>query len=82
VGADSQHLRVQIGVAVARAGDRQCEADHFTSIERAYHLAANLLSYHEHAQGYEFDFGEIPNFPLQGDAGTHIIQGFAFANEG
>src|SRR5438105_14976515 len=63
---------MQISVASTGAGNGKGEADHFLALERSNYLAANLVSHDEHPKRHKLGVGEVPNFLLQRDTGSHV----------
>src|SRR5215470_6913716 len=71
--AHRQHVRMQVDMTGACAGDRESEADHVVAIERTHHLSANLVGNDKHAQRYKFRVGEVPHFLLEGYTSPEIL---------
>src|SRR5262249_8707411 len=82
--AHSQHVRMQVSVASASAGNGKNEAYELViplAVESADDLAADLLAYYEHAQRHQVDIVEIPHFPLQRNAGLELSDALALADD-
>ena len=73
VFAHRQHVRVQVDVASARAGNGEREADHGVPLEGTHYLAADLVGDDKHSQRHQFRVGEIPDFFLQCNAGAEFF---------
>src|ERR1039457_2719911 len=77
VFAHGQHVRVQINVAAARAGDGEREAYHDIAVKGAHHLATDLVGNDKHAQRHQLRVSEVPDFSLQCHAGVEILDAVA-----
>jgi len=71
---------MEIGVASAISRDGEGKPNDLSLVEGTNYLTANLFSNNKHAQGNQFDVGEIPDFLLQADAGSHFVQTLTWAN--
>src|SRR6185437_11552437 len=78
---DCQHVRVQISVPGAAAGNGKSKAHQITAIESANNLSADFLAHHEHAQGNQVNVSKIPNLFLQRDAGVEFVYALALADD-
>ncbi|PYX92464.1 MAG: hypothetical protein DMG71_17970 [Acidobacteria bacterium] len=67
-------------MASTGAGNGKGEADHFLALERSNYLAANLVSHDEHPKRHKLGVGEVPNFLLQRDTGSHFVEPVTLAD--
>ena len=75
-----QHVRVQIGLAVAVAGERHGETDHRVAVEGPDHLAADALGHNKDAPGNEIAVAVAPDLELQDNAALEVLQGGEMAD--
>src|SRR5438270_7083955 len=78
--AHRQHVRVQIRMAGARAGNGESKADQLAAIKGADDLPADFPADHEHAQRDQVHVVKIPDLFLQRDAGLELFHAVALAN--
>ncbi len=73
-------MRVEIGSSVAKADEGKSEANHFSAVEGADHLAAGLCGDDEGDVGFDFEVSLAPDGALESDAGVEVGEGVAEAN--
>src|SRR5580700_4101015 len=76
-----QHMRVQVRMPAAKAGNREGKAHHFIADECSDHLPADFLGRDEHSQWHQVSIGKIPDLLLQSDASSHLFELMNFAND-
>ena len=69
-----EHVRVQIGLAVAVAGQRHGETYESVSIEGADDLATDALRHDEDTPRDDVAIAVTPNFKLQDDATLEVFE--------
>src|SRR5665213_69345 len=72
---DGEHVRVEIGMTIAEAGQRHSEADDGVSVKGANHLAADVLRNHEDAARDDIPVAVAPGLQLQHNTALEVFEG-------
>src|SRR5690349_5990449 len=78
--AYGEHVRMQVSMPGAAAGDGKRKAHQLAALESPNGLAADLLADHEHAERHQVHVIKIPDLFLQGNAGLELFHDRTFAN--
>src|ERR1051326_4355237 len=73
-------MRVQIGMAGARAGNGEGEAEQLGALKGADDLPTDLPADDEHAQRNQIDISKIPDLFLERNASLKLFQAVALAD--